>query len=128
MLDQHGEAPFIKTEHLEVVYPNGAVGLKPLNLEIYDHQITVLLGPSGAGKSTLLRVLNLLITPTKGLIKVRDLGVLTRRGSTRLHRRQTGMIFQQHQLIGRLTVLENVLMGRIGHYSVWRSIFPPGKK
>jgi len=124
MLDQQVETPFVKTENLEVVYPNGVVGLKPINLEIYDHQITVLLGPSGAGKSTLLRALNLLILPTKGRIKVRDLGVLTRRGSIRLHRRQTGMIFQQHQLIGRLTVLENVLMGRIGHYPIWRSIFP----
>ena len=124
MPDQQGESPLIKTEDLEIVYPNGAVGLKPLNLEIYDHQITVLLGPSGAGKSTLLRALNFLITPTKGRINLRDLGVLTRRGSIRLHRRHTGMIFQQHQLIGRLTVLENVLMGRIGHYPVWRSIFP----
>ena len=128
MLDQRSLTPLIIAEDLEVIYPSGVVGLKPINLEIYDHQITVLLGPSGAGKSTLLRSLNLLISPTSGRVRVRNFGVLLQRSSIRLHRRQTGMIFQQHQLIGRLTVLENVLMGRIGHYPIWRSIFPLSEK
>ena len=124
MLDQQSLTPLIMTEDLKIIYPNGVVGLKPANLEIYDNQITVLLGPSGAGKSTLLRALNLLVPATNGCVRVRDHGVLSRRGSIRLHRRQTGMIFQQHHLIGRLTALENVLMGRIGQYPIWRSIFP----
>ena len=98
MLDQRSLTPLIIAEDLEVIYPNGVVGLKPINLEIYDHQITVLLGPSGAGKSTLLRSLNLLISPTSGRVRVRNFGVLLQRSSVRLHRRQTGMIFQQHQL------------------------------
>ena len=124
MPDHRTKVPLVKTDGLEVVYPNGVVGLTPVSLDVYDHQITVLLGPSGAGKSTLLRAMNMLVKPTNGSVCVRNLGVLAHPERIRRHRRQTGMIFQQHQLIGRMTVLENVLMGRIGHYSIWRSIFP----
>ena len=124
MLDQRHHDPLVSTNKMEVVYSNGVVGLNSVNLGIYDHQITVLLGPSGAGKSTLLRALNLLVTPTNGTVQVRGIGVLAHRKQIRAHRRRTGMIFQQHQLIGRLTVLENVLLGRIANYPIWRSIFP----
>ena len=124
MRNERPKIPVVSTQDLEVIYSNGAVGLTSVSLDIFDHQITVLLGPSGAGKSTFLRALNLLVRPTNGTVKVRNVGVLSARAGIRLHRRQTGMIFQQHQLIGRLTVLENVLMGRIGHYPIWRSIFP----
>tara|TARA_A100001011_G_C14289997_1_gene835689 strand:+ start:1015 stop:1803 length:789 start_codon:yes stop_codon:yes gene_type:complete len=128
MLDQAVVDPLIETRDLMVIYPNGTVGLTPISLEIYDHEITVLLGKSGAGKTTLLRALNLLVLPATGSVKVRNIGLLSASGNIRKHRRKTGMIFQQHQLIGRLTVLENVLMGRIGHYPVWRSVFPLGQK
>ena len=74
-------------------------------MQIFNHQITVLLGPSGAGKSTLLRALNLLVKPSAGNVKVKGMGTLTNVRDIRSHRRQTGMIFQQHQLIGRLTAL-----------------------
>ena len=119
-----GSDPFVSLRGVEVIYGNGTVALKPLDLDIADNELTVLLGPSGAGKSSLLRVLNHLVVPTRGTVSVRDLGALAGGPELRQHRRETGMIFQQHQLVGRLTALQNVLMGRIGHYSSWRTLLP----
>ena len=116
--------PFVTLNGVEVVYPNGTIGLKPLELRIEDSQVTVLLGPSGAGKSTLLRVLNHLVPPSRGTVTVRGAGSLTDQKALRNHRRQTAMVFQQHHLIGRLTALQNVLLGRLGHHSFWRTLLP----
>ncbi len=116
--------PFATLKGIEVVYPNGTVGLKPLDLCLADNQVTVLLGPSGAGKSTLLRVLNHLVVPTRGTVAVSGAGDLTNPNALRDHRRQTAMVFQQHHLIGRRTALQNVLLGRLGHYSFWRTLLP----
>ena len=103
---------FIKTEDLKVIYGNSVVGLESTNLAFFNNEITVLLGPSGAGKSTLLRALNHLVRPTAGRIIARDLGEINGRDVVRRHRLRTGMIFQQHQLIERKTVLQNVLLSR----------------
>lgn len=116
--------PYVTLNGVEVVYPNGTVGLKPLDLRLAGNQVTVLLGPSGAGKSTLLRVLNHLVPPTRGTVTVRDAEPLSDPNALRNHRRQTAMVFQQHQLIGRMTALQNVLLGRLGHYSFWRTLLP----
>lgn len=116
--------PFVTIEGVEVVYPNGTTALKPIDLRLAADQVTVLLGPSGAGKSTLLRVLNMLVRPTRGRVSVRDGGPLKPGAGLRAHRRRTGMVFQQHQLIGRLTALQNVLTGRLGQYSFWRTLLP----
>jgi phosphonate transport system ATP-binding protein len=110
-----------------VVYPNGAVGLKPTTLAFERRAFTVLLGLSGAGKSTLLRSLNHLFAPTSGSVVVDGLETLEETGNLRKHRLQTAMIFQQHQLISRYTCLQNVLVGRLGHYSMWRTLFPFAK-
>jgi phosphonate transport system ATP-binding protein len=100
------------------------VALHPTSLSFHQGQFTVLLGASGAGKSTLLRSLNLMHEPSSGRINVTGIGNLRNREALRAHRRQTGMIFQQHQLIGRLSALQNVLMGRLGYHSTVRSLFP----
>ena len=84
----------------------------------------VLLGRSGAGKSTLIRTLNGLVAPTSGSITSNDIGALDAETKLRIHRRRTGMIFQQHQLIGRLSALDNVMTGRLGYHSGWRTLFP----
>lgn len=105
-------------------YANGVQGLAPTSIVIERSRFTVLLGPSGAGKSTLLRCLNLLETPSTGSIAVEGIGVLDSSAKIRAHRRKTGMIFQQHQLIPRLSALHNVLIGRIGYHSLWRMLFP----
>ena len=115
---------FAELNGVGVIYPNKTVALKPTDISFSDNEVTVLLGPSGAGKSTLLRVLNRLVVPTSGTVRVRDLGVLEARKVVRAHRLRTGMVFQQHQLISRLTALQNVLLSRIGNYSFIRSLLP----
>ena len=136
----------IKTEQLQVIYPNGVQALRSTNLEIERGSFVVLLGSSGAGKSSLLRALNGLLPPGAGRVlatfesgqqnsaknRPSDVGPgvagipLDISPSTRLrqHRSRTGMVFQQHHLIGRLTVLDNVLMGRLGHHHGWRALLP----
>lgn len=107
-----------------VTYPNGTVGLKPTHIEFQRGDFNVLLGPSGAGKSTLLRSLNGLVALSTGDIRAEGIGSLRERAALRAQRRQTGMVFQQHQLIGRLTVLANVLIGRLGYHSTLRALLP----
>src|SRR5207244_8087749 len=111
----------IQVEHLEVVYPTGTRALAPTTVDFERGQFTVLLGASGAGKSTLLRALNGLVKPT-GRVIVEGIGELRGSRAMRAHRRRTGMVFQQHQLIGRATVLSNVLTGRLGYHSGLRTL------
>jgi len=112
----------IAVEDARVIYPNGTEALKPCTLRYAAGAFTVLLGASGAGKSTLLRSLNGLVPLSEGRVTAEGLGDITR--NLRVHRSRTGMIFQQHQLIGRRTVLANVLMGRLGHHSGLRTLLP----
>ena len=82
-----------------------------------------LIGPSGAGKSTLIRCINRLVEPTSGKVWLDDVeltGSVARR--LRRERRRMGMIFQEYALVERLTVMENVLSGRLGYVGFWRSL------
>jgi putative spermidine/putrescine transport system ATP-binding protein len=114
----------IRVEDLEVVYPNGTHALAPTNLIFQSGIFTVFLGASGAGKSTLLRALNGLVRPTRGRVLIDGIGTLSGSRNIRTHRRRTGMVFQQHQLIGRASVLANVLTGRLGYHSSFRTLLP----
>ena len=114
----------ICTRDLEVTYKNNLKALKSTSLDITQGSFVVLLGTSGAGKSTLLRALNGLVKPTGGTVTATGLGSLSDPLTLQRHRRQTGMIFQQHHLIGRLSVLNNVLLGRLGHHSGWQMFCP----
>jgi phosphonate transport system ATP-binding protein len=114
----------ITIKNAGVVYPGGVVGLKPATISFRSGEFTVLIGSSGAGKSTLLRLLNLLAKPSQGVIVSDTSGDLSCRFRLREHRKKTAMIFQQHQLIRRYSALRNVLMGRLGQYGTWRSLFP----
>ena len=118
------ETAVLKLTGVSVVYDSGTVALRETSLAFEDHAFTVLLGPSGAGKSTLLRSLNLLVRPSTGTISSRVHGVLDGAATIRAHRKNCAMIFQQHQLIGRLSALRNVLTGRLGHHSAWRTLMP----
>lgn len=104
---------------------DAAIALHPLTIEFEAGSFTVLLGPSGAGKSTLLRCMNHLVTPTSGFIEVAGIGRLDTNSRIRAHRRRTGMIFQQHQLIGRQTALRNALLGCVAStgllHGLWRT-------
>jgi len=115
----------LRLANVAVVYCNGIAALGDTSLGFAEGQFTVLLGQSGAGKSTLLRTLNGLARPTRGSIEVRDQGsIFASARALHQHRRRVGMIFQQHHLIGRLTVLRNVLMGRLGAHGALRSLWP----
>lgn len=116
----------IQLENVSVKYGD-AVALHPLSLKINEGQFTVLLGSSGAGKSTFLRCLNLMNNLDSGHVRVSGFNGNWNRQKLQRLRRETGMIFQQHQLIVRQTALQNVLMGRLGYHSVLRSLFPLSK-
>ena len=105
-------------------YPTGDLALQGIRLEVPDNQVMALIGPSGAGKSTLIRCVNRLVEPTSGNVFLNDLD-LTRLGQRQLRhaRRRMGMIFQEYALVERLTVMENVLSGRLGYVGFWRSWF-----
>jgi phosphonate transport system ATP-binding protein len=105
----------ITLEHVSKVFAGGAQALRDVSLTVKRGEIVTLLGPSGAGKSTLLRCVNGFVAPSAGRVVVDDVVLDRRRATLRAVRRQAGMIFQQFNLVGRLTVLENVLAGRLAH-------------
>lgn len=120
----HQKSAMLTCENISKTFPGGIQALYETSIEFHKGEFTVLLGPSGAGKSTLLRCLNFLNIPSSGQISVDRLGTLSKKGPLlRNHRHRTAMIFQQHQLIGRYSALQNVLIGRIGNYNFWRSLW-----
>lgn len=119
---------FLRVDDVAVRYSNGTQALRPTSLKIRRDQVTVLLGPSGAGKSTLLRVLNGLVKPSQGSISVDVLGDISNAHRLREHRKKTGMIFQNHQLIARHSALKNVLVGRLGYKSLLQSLMPESRE
>ena len=117
------EARVIQLEDVSVVYPGDVRALRPTSLGFEPGRFTVLLGPSGAGKSTLLRCLNGLVRPSAGRVLGAQDGDISDRRALRRHRRRTAMVFQQHQLIGRLSALRNVTTGRLAFHATWRTLF-----
>lgn len=114
----------LSLREVSVRHAGGVQALRPTTLALYPGQLVAVLGPSGAGKSTLLRTLNGLVAASSGNITYAGIGSLTTRAQLRAARRRTGMIFQQHQLVRRMTALANVLHGRLGRYPVWRTLWP----
>ena len=114
----------LKLEKLTKRYDTGDLALQGVDLVIPDGQVLALIGPSGAGKSTLIRCVNRLVEPTEGTAILNDINLtkLSSRG-LRKSRRKMGMIFQEYALVERLTVMENVLSGRLGYVGFWRSYF-----
>ena len=112
----------LRLNQLTKTYKTGDKALQEVDLEVPKGQVLALIGPSGAGKSTLIRCVNRLVEPTGGEAWLDDLE-LTRLGSGALRkaRRSMGMIFQEYALVERLTVMENVLSGRLGYVGFWRS-------
>lgn len=103
-------------------YPTGDEALRGVDLSVPKGQVLALIGPSGAGKSTLIRCINRLVEPTAGdvLLEGQNLTKLRPRALRRA-RRRIGMIFQEYALVERLSVMENVLSGRLGYVGFWRS-------
>jgi phosphonate transport system ATP-binding protein len=112
----------LRLEHLVKEYRTGDRALAGVDLAVPAGQVMALIGPSGAGKSTLIRCINRLVEPTSGRVILGDQD-LTRLGARALRRarRKMGMIFQEYALVERLTVMENVLSGRLGYVGFWQS-------
>lgn len=112
----------LRIQGLEKRYPTGDLALRNLDLEVPAGQVMALIGPSGAGKSTLIRCVNRLVEPTAGTIAL-DGQNIARLGTSDLRRarRRMGMIFQEYALVERLSVMENLLSGRLGYMGFWRS-------
>ena len=112
----------LSIRNLDKEYTRGRPVLRDVTLDIGTTGITAIIGPSGTGKSTLIRCINRLVEPTAGeiLFQGQDLVKLERR-ALRLARRQIGMVFQEYNLVERLTVMENLLCGRLGYVAPWKA-------
>ena len=110
-------------------YRAGQPVLRGINLVIAGRGVTAIIGPSGTGKSTLIRCINRLVEPTSGEILFGAVDIAKLRGAAELRavRRRIGMVFQEYNLVERLTVMENLLCGRLGYVPAWRAwlrLFP----
>lgn len=121
-MTQAGEN-MVEVRNLTKAYGNNPPAIRDISLKFKRGEFVVLLGPSGVGKSTLLRCLNLLVRPTSGSVIVdgEDLSTLSGRELLRA-RRRIGMIFQEFNLVNRMSVLTNVLCGRLGTLGFWRAL------
>ena len=113
----------LEIDGLVVRYGGGEDVLRGVSLKLRRNEVVGLIGASGSGKSTLLRAIHRLVEPTAGAVildgvNLQRLG----RGELRQARMRMGMIFQEHALVGRLTVMENVLCGTLGRTGFWRSV------
>ncbi|MBC8015383.1 MAG: phosphonate ABC transporter ATP-binding protein [Sporomusaceae bacterium] len=97
---------------------NGTIALNNINFSIHKGELVSIIGPSGAGKSTLLRCINRMIEATSGQILFNGVNVLElNKADLRKVRTKIGMVFQHYNLVYRLSVIENVLHGRLGYKS-----------
>ncbi|MDP1538388.1 MAG: phosphonate ABC transporter ATP-binding protein [Burkholderiales bacterium] len=116
-------------EALEKVYAGGQRALDGISFSVERPEVIAIIGTSGAGKSTLIRCVNRLVEPTAGRVWLGDTDVVAlSRRDLRRARRRIGMIFQEFNLVERLTVMENVLSGRLGSVGFMASFlrrFPP---
>lgn len=114
----------IKFDNVGKTYPNGTEALKNVDLEIKQGEFIAIIGLSGAGKSTLIRLINKMLDVTEGTLIVNGTTVDdTLKGKDlRRFRRGIGMVFQSFNLIGRTSVLKNVLAARVADISFVRSM------
>ena len=114
--------------HLSKSYVPGKPVLQEIDLAIDARGITAIIGPSGTGKSTLIRCINRLVEPTAGEILFDGTDLAKLHGAELRHaRRHIGMVFQEYNLVERLTVMENLLTGRLGYVTplkAWLRKFP----
>ena len=113
----------LKIDDLVVRYNNGEDVLRGVSLELRRNEVVGLIGASGSGKSTLLRAVHRLVEPAAGTVILDGVNLSgLASGELRQARLRMGMIFQEHALVGRLTVMENVLCGTLGRTGFWKSV------
>jgi phosphonate transport system ATP-binding protein len=116
------QAQALVIQELSKAYVTGKPILKSINLTIDGRGITAIIGPSGTGKSTLVRCINRLVDPTHGQILFQGQDIAQLSGSALRHvRRKIGMVHQEYNLVERLSVMENVLSGRLGYMPAWKA-------
>jgi phosphonate transport system ATP-binding protein len=122
VVDTSADARSLVIKGLNKEYVAGKPILRDINLTIEGRGITAIIGPSGTGKSTLVRCINRLVTPTSGsiLFQGQDLAKLSGL-ALRQARRKIGMVHQEYNLVERLSVMENVLSGRLGYVPAWKA-------
>src|SRR5262249_38495325 len=117
-----GGFEMLRIKGLTKRYRTGDLALKGIDINVPHGQVMALIGPSGAGKSTVIRCINRLIEPTSGSITLNDIDIVKLdTAELRRERRRMGMIFQEYALVERLSVMENVLTGRLGYVGFWQS-------
>lgn len=113
----------LKIDSLSKEYKGGTKALTDINFSIKEGEFVSIIGPSGAGKSTLLRCINKMIDTTKGSIVFDNISVENiKKNKLRELRTKIGMIFQHYNLVNRLSVVENVLHGRLGYKSTLEGV------
>ncbi len=118
-----GAWALLSIQELVVRYGTGEPVLRDVSLDVQRNEVVGLIGASGAGKSTLLRAVHRLVEPTAGAIILDGVDLMALGpGELRQARLRMGMIFQEHALVGRLTVMENVLCGTLGRTGFLRSV------
>jgi phosphonate transport system ATP-binding protein len=119
----------LAVRELTKTYDTGTAALRNVSITIDEPQVVAIIGPSGAGKSTLIRCINRLVEPTSGSVELNGQNLTALNGrDLRKARRHIGMIFQEYNLVERLTVMENILSGRLGYVSFWQAFrrkYPP---
>jgi phosphonate transport system ATP-binding protein len=119
---QQASGAALEIRRLSKEYRRGVPVLRDVDVTVAPTSITAIIGPSGTGKSTLIRCINRLVEPTSGEILFHGVN-LTRlnRRALRAARRRIGMVFQEYNLVERLSVMENVLCGRLGYVSAYKA-------
>ncbi|MDR4886916.1 phosphonate ABC transporter ATP-binding protein [Fredinandcohnia sp. QZ13] len=113
----------IEFKNVSLTYPNGHQGLKNINVTINPGEFVVVVGLSGAGKSTFIRSINQLVKPTEGELIIDGKNTLKfKERELKKLRTNIGMIFQNYNLVNRMSVLRNVLTGRLGHIGTIKSL------
>ncbi|MBU5257186.1 phosphonate ABC transporter ATP-binding protein [Tissierella praeacuta] len=114
----------LKLENVTVSYDGNILALENANVEVEQGEFVGIIGSSGSGKSTMLKTINLLVRPINGKIYIDNVDITKLNNyDLRSMRRGIGFIFQDYNLIDRSSVLDNVLMGRLGYKSSFKSIF-----